>query len=68
MSERPTAVTLDTSVQEAMEMMTEMRFRHLPVMQEGALCGIISLGDLVNHRINETEREAQALKEYITSG
>jgi hypothetical protein len=37
-------------------------------MQEGALCGIISLGDLVNHRINETEREAQALKEYITSG
>ena len=68
MSQRPTAVTLDTSVQEAMEMMTEMRFRHLPVMQEGALCGIISLGDLVNHRINETEREAQALKEYITSG
>jgi signal-transduction protein with cAMP-binding, CBS, and nucleotidyltransferase domain len=68
MSERPTAVTLDTSVQEAMEMMTEMRFRHLPVMQAGALCGIISLGDLVNHRINETEREAQALKEYITSG
>jgi CBS domain-containing protein len=68
MSERPKGVTLDTSIQEAMEIMTEMRFRHMPVIKDDSLCGIISLGDLVSYRINETEREAQALKEYITSG
>ena len=51
-----------------MEIMTDKRFRHLPVMTEGALCGIVSIGDLVNYRIHQSELEASALKEYIATG
>ena len=51
-----------------MEIMTERRFRHLPVMQNDRLCGIVSIGDLVNYRIHRTERETEALKSYIPSG
>jgi CBS domain-containing protein len=68
MSERPQTVTFETSIQQAMGIMTEMRFRHMPVIIDGKLCGIISLGDLVNYRIGESEREAQALKQYIQTG
>ena len=68
MSERPQTVTFETSIQQAMEIMTEMRFRHMPVIKNGKLCDIISLGDLVNYRIGESEREAQALKQYIQTG
>lgn len=71
MTSRPQVITPQTSIVEAMEIMTEKRFRHLPVMTQqsgGELCGIISIGDLVNHRIRESESQTQALKEYITSG
>ena len=43
-------------------------FRHLPVMQNDRLSGIVSIGDLVNYRIHQTEREAEALKSYIRGG
>ena len=68
MTERPQSISSDTGVEEAMEIMTERRFRHLPVMQNDRLCGIVSIGDLVNYRIHQTEREAEALKSYIRSG
>ena len=68
MTERPQSISLDTPVEEAMEIMTERRFRHLPVMQNDRLCGIVSIGDLVNYRIHRTERETEALKSYIPSG
>ena len=68
MTERPQSISPDTPVEEAMEIMTERRFRHLPVMQNDRLCGIVSIGDLVNYRIHQTEREAEALKSYIRSG
>ena len=68
MTERPQSISSDTPVEEAMEIMTERRFRHLPVMQNDRLCGIVSIGDLVNFRIRQTEREAEALKSYIRSG
>jgi signal-transduction protein with cAMP-binding, CBS, and nucleotidyltransferase domain len=48
--------------------MTEKRFRHLPVIADTTLCGIVSIGDLVNYRIHQTEQEANALKEYIATG
>ena len=48
--------------------MTERRFRHLPVMTGTTLCGIVSIGDLVNYRIHQSEMEASALKEYIATG
>ena len=56
------------NVRELMKVMTARRFRHLPVVEYGALCGIISMGDLVKSRLEETEREAQAMRDYITTG
>jgi CBS domain-containing protein len=51
-----------------METMTERRIRHLPVVENNALVGIVSIGDVVKHRIQESEYEAKALREYITTG
>jgi Mg/Co/Ni transporter MgtE len=68
MTDRPQSILPDTSVEEAMEIMTEKRFRHLPVIADTTLCGIVSIGDLVNYRIHQTEQEANALKEYIATG
>ena len=56
------------SIDEVMALMTERRIRHLPVQQEGRLVGIVSIGDVVKHRIEQTEREAQALRQYIATG
>ena len=56
------------SIQTVMEKMTERRFRHMPVLDNGDLVGIISIGDVVKMRISETEMEAQSLKEYIATG
>ena len=53
------------TVNELMEIMTKGRFRHLPVEKDGHLDGIISIGDVVKHRIVEIEQESDALKTYI---
>jgi len=50
-----------------MEKMTEGRFRHIPVVEDGALVGVISIGDVVKHRISEVEREADELRSYISA-
>jgi CBS domain-containing protein len=55
------------SVCDAMELMTDRRIRHLPVMESGELVGIVSIGDLVKRRIAEAEQEALALKDYIAT-
>lgn len=55
------------SVTSAMELMTGRRIRHLPVVEDGRLVGIVSIGDLVKRRIEEIEREALALKDYIAT-
>ena len=68
MTERPQSILPESSIDEAMEIMTERRFRHLPVIIDGTLRGIVSIGDLVNYRIHESEREASALREYIATG
>jgi CBS domain-containing protein len=49
-----------------MRIMTEHRIRHLPVVQNGALCGIVSIGDVVKNRIDELETERTALTRYIS--
>jgi CBS domain-containing protein len=54
------------TLEELMSMMTERRFRHLPVVTDGALVGIISIGDVVKHHVAEVEMEASAMREYIT--
>ena len=51
---------------ELMAMMTTRRFRHLPVITNDALVGIISIGDVVKHHVAEVEMEAMAMREYIT--
>ena len=62
-----TCAQTDT-IEEIMETMTRCRFRHLPVVEEDSVVGIISIGDVVKMRIAEALREAQALKEYIATG
>ncbi len=58
---------LAMSVDEALGLMTERRFRHLPVIEDGKLLGLVSIGDLVKISLEETAQEAQALRAYITS-
>ena len=55
------------SVMTAMAMMTQRRIRHLPVLQRGELAGIVSIGDLVKHRMERIEEEADAMRAYIQS-
>jgi len=59
---------LHDTINHCMGLMTDRRIRHLPVVEEGRLRGIISIGDVVKWRIVETETEANALREYIASG
>lgn len=55
------------TVNQVMEIMTQGRFRHLPVEKDGQLDGIVSIGDVVKARIEEVEREAEQIKEYIAT-
>jgi CBS domain-containing protein len=48
-----------------MEKMTEGKFRHLPVVEDGQLIGLISIGDVVKHRVMEYETEQEAMRDYI---
>jgi len=51
-----------------MQVMTHGKFRHIPVVEDGLLVGIVSIGDVVKRRLAEVEVEHQALKEYIATG
>jgi CBS domain-containing protein len=55
----------DTDLEELMRVMTTGRFRHVPVIQRGRLVGIISIGDVVKHRIDELQSERDQLTAYI---
>ena len=55
------------TISSIMERMTEGKFRHLPVLDQGRLAGIISIGDVVKHRLREMERESAAMRDYILS-
>lgn len=55
----------DTGVLEALALMTRRRIRHLPVVEDGALAGFVSIGDLVKYRIDRIESEAEAMRAYI---
>lgn len=54
--------------EDLMRTMTEHRMRHLPVVTDGSLSGIISIGDVVKHRLSELEEESEALHDYIATG
>lgn len=55
------------TVNEVMQIMTEGRFRHLPVEKDGKLAGLISIGDVVKRRIDQVEREAADIRSYIAT-
>jgi CBS domain-containing protein len=65
MTKNVISVGRDASVADLMERMTEHRIRHMPVVENGELVGIVSIGDVVKRKIEEAEQEAKALKEYI---
>ena len=59
---------LEDTIDHVMTLMTEGRFRHLPVKRGSEIMGVISIGDVVKARIEEVELEARAMREYIATG
>jgi CBS domain-containing protein len=60
-------VTRDQQVLGALSLMTRRRIRHLPVVEDDRLIGVVSIGDLVKHRMDQIEREAEQMLNYIQS-
>jgi CBS domain-containing protein len=67
MTSRVVTATVKMSINEVMERMTDGKFRHIPVVDGGRLTGIVSIGDVVKHRLAEMEAESEALRGYIAS-
>jgi len=65
MTRKVTTCGAGDTVSALMERMTEGKFRHLPVVEQGRLAGIISIGDIVKSRVQEMEQESNALRDYI---
>ena len=61
------ACSPDDSIIHAMKLMTQRRIRHLPVMKGGQLVGIISIGDVLKHRLDELELEANVMRDYAVA-
>ena len=57
----------DTTVEQLMATMTELRVRHVPVVVDGELAGVVSIGDVVKDRISVLEHETEALHNYISN-
>ena len=61
--------TPDSTIAELMKMMTELRIRHIPVIDnDGSLISIVSIGDVVKNYVSELDSERQALSDYVASG
>jgi len=65
MTRKVTTCSASDTISSVMERMTAGKFRHLPVLEQGRLAGIVSIGDVVKHRLQEMEREQSALRDYI---
>src|SRR3712207_698391 len=68
MSTQLTTVDPKQSVMDCMNFMTERRIRHLPVVKDGSICGVISIGDLVKHVISVQSAALDHLERYISGG
>lgn len=66
MSTRPITATPDQTVKHCMELMTDRRIRHLPVVTDGRVVGLISIGDLVQAIISDQQKEIEQLESYIS--
>ena len=67
MTPKVITVTRDDTIDHLMQTMTTGRFRHLPVVEDGRLIGLISIGDVVKRHVSAIDSERQALREYITT-
>ncbi len=67
MTEKVVTCTGESAINEVMEIMTEGKFRHVPVVEGGRLAGIVSIGDIVKHRLAEVEAETRAMRDYIAT-
>ena len=67
MTPKVITVTGEDTIEHVMQTMTEGRFRHVPVVEDGRLIGIISIGDVVKRHVNALDSERQALREYIAT-
>ena len=67
MTEKVVTCTGTAAINDLMELMTEGKFRHIPVLEGGRLIGIISIGDVVKHRVAEIENETRAMRDYIAT-
>ncbi|MEL0105936.1 MAG: CBS domain-containing protein [Rhodospirillaceae bacterium] len=66
MTKTVTTCSSDASIDEIMEMMTNNRIRHLPVVDDGKLIGFISVGDVVKYRVDELVAEEDQLRSYVS--
>ncbi|MBV9909223.1 MAG: CBS domain-containing protein [Hyphomicrobiales bacterium] len=57
----------EDTIDHVRQTMTEGRFRHVPIVEDGRLVGIVSIGDVVKHHVNQLDSERQALREYIAT-
>ena len=67
MTSKVATARMDESLESVMERMTNGRFRHLPVIENGRLAGVISIGEVVKNRLDGLESEHRAMREYITT-
>jgi CBS domain-containing protein len=67
MTSKVSTVAEDASIDHVMGLMTNGRFRHLPVVEHGRLVGIVSIGDVVKRHVDAIDSERQALREYIAT-
>lgn len=67
MTSKVKSCTMDDSIDHVMAIMTENHFRHMPVVENGKLVGIISIGDVVKRKIQQAESDAQDMRDYIAS-
>lgn len=67
MTENPYTITPDEAIDQCMQLMTDNHYRHLPVLSEGAVIGIISIGDLVKSIIENQQQTISQLESYINS-
>lgn len=67
MTRKVVTCTRGETIASIMERMTEGKFRHVPVVEDGQLIGIVSIGDVVKHRLAVIESESAAMREYIRS-
>jgi CBS domain-containing protein len=65
MTRKVTTCGENDSIADLMERMTAGKFRHMPVLRDGELIGLVSIGDVVKQRVEEVERDADALRDYI---